>query len=224
MSKEFRWPSMKQRLAVIGKTGSGKTRFGVYALSKAPMHKIPYVIIDYKRDELISEIPYVEPLELNELPKYPGLYHLKPNAGDDVKVDHWLRSALKNGNIGVFVDEGLELPQREPRFVAFKNMLSQGRSKNVPVIICMQRPAWVNRSIFSESDFFAVFHMQADDDQATVRRFTPKDWELSKRLDDFHSRWYDVGNDTSFVMKPVPADDIILEDFEKVLKPKRNFV
>ena len=42
---------------IYGKTGSGKTVVGLWALEKRSFLRKPWVIIDYKRDKIIRQIP-----------------------------------------------------------------------------------------------------------------------------------------------------------------------
>ena len=65
---EFKLPSFKQRLAIIGRTGSGKTQAGAWILANAPFDKQPYVIVDYKGDDLLGAIDNVEQIDLNYVP------------------------------------------------------------------------------------------------------------------------------------------------------------
>jgi hypothetical protein len=56
-----------------------------------------------------------------------------------------------------------------------------------------------------------------------MMEYIPRD--LRKRLPDFHSYYYDVGNDEVCVVKPVPAPKVILERFRAkfdAMRPKRR--
>ena len=90
------------------------------------------------------------------------------------------------------------------------------------VIACFQRPAHINRSVLSESEFFAVFHLQSEADRKRVYDFSPSKMKLEKRIDDYHCRWYDVKRDFICTLSPVPNDDVIKQEFEERLKPRRK--
>ena len=107
---------------------------------------------------------------------------------------------------------------------AFQAILTQGRSKEIPAIILTQRPVWISRFVFSEADFYAVFHLNDRRDQKSVAEFTPNTplWDLTSRIPDYHFRWYDVSGDYSTQMQPVPDRDMILETFEKRLSVRKR--
>lgn len=219
---DFRLPSNKQRLLVLGKTGSGKTQFGAWALSRAPFDKQPYVIVDYKGDELLAGIEKAHEIGYKDTPKKPGLYYLRAMPGDDEKMNQFLWGVWKRGKTGLFFDEGYMVPND----TALQAILTQGRSLRVPVIMLSQRPVWLSRFAFSEADFYAVFRFNDKRDVQTISGFTPRndEWDFSARLPDFHSRWYDVGNDYSAILKPVPSGEQILSDFNDRLKIKRRLI
>lgn len=219
MTTGFRLPNLQQRVAVIGRTGSGKTRFGTWLLSRSDFDKQPFVVIDYKGDDLLGGIDRMREIGLNEVPKHPGLYTIRPTPSENENVEAWLWKVWQKERIGLYVDEGYALPNKG----AFQAILTQGRSKRLPVICLTQRPTWVSRFVFSEADFYAVFHLNDRRDKLTVQAFTPKErMDLNNRLPDYHSYWYDVGRDNVALIKPVPNDEDILDLIETKLKPKKR--
>lgn len=218
---DFRLPTNQQRVAVIGRTGSGKTQFGAWLLSHAPFDRQPYVVIDYKGDELLGAIDRIREIGLKEVPKHPGLYTIRPLPSEEIDVENWLWKIWQKEKIGLYVDEGYALPDKG----AFQAVLTQGRSKRIPVICLTQRPTWVSRFVFSEADFYAVFHLNDHRDRLTVQAFTPKErMDLRNRLADYNSYWYDVGKDKVFQLQPVPDAGVIVDSIDSRLTPKkRNF-
>lgn len=203
----------------MGRTGSGKTQFGTWLLSQCDFESQPYVIIDYKHDDLLCEIRGIKEIGLNEIPKKPGLYTIKPLPHEENEVENWLWKIWAQENIGLYVDEGYALPTKSE---AFQAILTQGRSKRIQAICLTQRPTWVSRFVFSEADFYAIFHLNDHRDRLTVQSFTPKErMDLKNRLPVYQCYWYDVGNDNVFIMQPVPQADIIIDDIESRLKKKR---
>jgi len=219
MSKPFRFklPDNSHRTAIIGRTGTGKSIFGLWMLSESDFETQPWVIIDYKYEAAINSIDRIKEIGLNELPKRPGLYKVHPHPEAIEQVDAFLWRIWQAENIGVFVDEGYMLPDKG----GFRALLTQGRSKNIPVITLSQRPVWISRFVFTQADFHAVFHLNDDKDVATVQSFMPKG-VLKDRLPDYHSRWYDVGQDALATMTPVPPPDDIAQRIHDRLKPKRK--
>lgn len=218
----LRLPTNRQRVAIIGRTGSGKTVFGAWILSRAPFDKQPYIIVDYKGDDLLNSIARVPELRVGEIPKQPGLYIVHPRVDEEIEVNDWLWKIWAHEQIGLYFDEGYNVPSPLKRN-AFASILTQGRSKRIPAIILTQRPSWISRFVFSEADFFAVFHLNQDDDKRKVEGMLSKS-VLADDLPEFHSNWYDVGKARALTLAPVPDGDTIRNDIEARLKPRRNFV
>jgi hypothetical protein len=160
--------------AVFGQNGSGKTVFGLYMLSKRSYDRMPWYLIDFKRDEIIRDIPRLEETDIHGTPtKHKGLYVVRPMPTDvdDGTLTKWLYRLWENGKTGLFIDEGYGFrTQWNP---ALRAVLTQGRSKKIPVIALSQRPSWVSPFILSESTHMSVFYLQMPQDVARVREFLP---------------------------------------------------
>lgn len=218
---EFRLPNTRERAVVMGRTGSGKTVFLTWMLSHASIDERPWIVIDHKKDGYLANLPRIEEINLGTLPKYPGLYIVKPGFQEDDAVDEYLHRILARGNIGIMTDEGSSIPQREPRYLGLKSIFAQGRSKRTPILFGTQRPSWINKSVLSESDYFACFHLSYAPDRDRAKEFMPA--QVEDRLDRFHSHWYDVKQDAYFVVQPVDEQDA-LQRLDERLKPERVFL
>jgi len=107
----FTLPQPDERVLILGSTGTGKTTMGAWLLSRAPLDEMPFVIIDYKRDDLLNSIDFRREIGLNEFPKEPGLYHIKPSPiADDEAVEAWLGNIWKKAGVGLYADEALRIP------------------------------------------------------------------------------------------------------------------
>lgn len=217
----FRLPNISQRTAIIGRTGSGKTRLGWKLLSLAPFDQIPYVLVDYKREGLFTTVDRIREIGNREVPKKPGLYIIRPHVGDEEVMENWLWKLWSNENCGLYIDEGYMLPQN-PRG-AFTAILTQGRSKHIPVYCLTQRPSWISRFVFSEADYYAVMQLNDERDAKTVQAFIKKDKaDVTRELPDYHAYWYDVARRRAYGFKPVEDETIISEAIAKRLAPKRK--
>lgn len=227
----FRLPNETQRLSIVGRTGSGKTVCAVWHLSNADFEHMPWIVYDFKRDPLLAQIHALGleieagayELQLNEMPRKPGIYFVHPHPDDIEPVRQQMYAIWAQENTGVFVDEGYMVCGPTKPNPAFRSLLTQGRSKHIPMIVLSQRPVWLDRFAFSESDFYQVFSLNHSGDRKTINEYVPAD--LSKPLPPYHSYYHDVGKEETYVMKPVPTDEEILavfrEKFER-MKPKRH--
>lgn len=219
----FRLPGLDERVTINGRTGSGKSVFGAWLLSRAPFHKMPYVIVDLKGDDLLTSIERVHDIGF-EVPKRPGLYRLHAEVGDDDGMNRWLDRVLARGGCGIHIDEGYLLPARS---LPFQRVLAVGRSRKVPVTTLTQRPSWVSRYVFSEADYYVTFDLNDKRDRDTVSLFTPSDhpvWDMDFKLPKHTSRWYDVKRHVSAHLGAVPAPDRILTYFDERLRPRKRLI
>lgn len=214
------FPGDTDRLTIVGATGSGKTIAGLYHLSRRNIDQKPWIVYDYKYDATINAIEGAQHVSLNsKLPERPGLYIVHPSPSDDVLVDAHMMQIWAREDMGVYVDEGYMVGNKSP---AFRALLTQGRSKHIPMIINSQRPVYMDRFVFTESQFIQVFRLQHDDDIASAQKFIP--YDLSERLPRFHSYYYDVIENKVITLRPVPDENAILDTFDMKLSKLRKVI
>jgi hypothetical protein len=208
-----RLPGPQNRIAVVGSTGTGKTVAGLWHLSNADILLRPWVILDFKRDPHIAKLAAQE-LTLTQTPKRPGLYVYRPiPERDDDAVRALLWRIWERENIGLFTDEGYMLGNRNP---ALNALLTQGRTKNIQMITLSQRPVWMSRFVFSESDFFQVFRLNDRRDYENIQAMCGLD--ITRRLPSYHSHYYDVGQDLGIELAPVPKVTDVLAKINAKLR------
>lgn len=207
----MRLPNNTQRHAIYGQTGSGKTVAGLWALEKRDFLRRPWVLLDFKRDKTIRRIPRLEEIDVRHRPpskKQPGLYVIRPRPDEQPEVDALLWKLWEQENIGLFVDESYMIPRLSKPWTA---VLTQGRSKNIPLIGLSQRPSWLSPFFMSEADFHQVLHVQKPEDVKALREWLPG---LQQTKRDFHSQYYDVASGDMTYLKPVPDEEEILDRFD----------
>jgi hypothetical protein len=199
----FRFPGGDARTVVIGATGSGKTTLGAWLLSHQRFDKRPWIIVDFKGEELFDRVgfPPIQRLKLGKMPGRSGLYLVTPLPSQDEQLEAWLWKIWARGNVGLFVDEAALMPDAGG---AWKAIQRQGRSKRIPVIACTQRPVGIDRECFTEASFVSVFRLADERDYKVVSMFTRKA-PLGASLPPFHSWWYDVGQDRLLRLSPAPS-------------------
>jgi hypothetical protein len=217
-----RLPGPKDRLAVIGTTGSGKTVAALWHLSRADMSARPWIAFDFKDDENIAQIEHAEHvgLDFRPGPKSKGLYVVHPMRGDDEAVNSLMLAILKRGNVGVYLDEP-DINKTE----GFEDVLRKGRSHYVPVIALTQRPVDCNRYMLSEAGFYQLFDLADEKDWARVRNFVPLKklgYENEPTLKKYHSLYFDRDKKRITPFMPVPEVDTILENIDEKLAPSRT--
>lgn len=217
---DFRFPSDSERTSIVGRTGSGKTQQGAWVLSHANYDEIPWMVLDFKGDDLLNSITNAQHKTLHDkLPKHPGVYIVHAHPHDEDGIENFLMKLWERENIGLFIDEGYMVPRNS---AALGGILTQGRSKKIPAIILSQRPAWLNRFVLSEADHYSVFHLNFKGDRKKVGEYLPEKISLDENPKEYHSHWYDVKRNRIFMMQPAESRDTILERFDLRLKPKRK--
>lgn len=205
-------PGSRDRIAILGRTGSGKTHFAAWLLSQSDWPSRPWIVVDYKGDELIDALPVHElELDVKKIPSKGGLYRVRPRGPvDDDAVEALLWKIWRRKNVGLYIDEGHMLPDAG----ALQSILTQGRSKRIQTILLSQRPSWVNRFAFSEADYVAAFQLNDKRDRSTISSFMPIDLG-ARPLPKRHCWYYDIARDRLVLMRPVPDQVAILDRFYK---------
>lgn len=215
---QIRSPNNTHRHAVIGRTGSGKTVYALWALQRRNYDKMPWIVFDWKRDENIAKIP--GQLELNvgaRIPRRAGIHVVHPLPKiDDEAVDDMMWDILDHGRTGIYVDEGYMISMYNN---SYRSILTQGRSKHIPVITLSQAPAHISPFILRESEFITCFHLQTPNDRKRMAEFIPGGGDVGM-LPRFHSLYYDVAEDRSTILGPVPDVATIMERFDAKRAPR----
>ena len=212
---QFVLPGASDRTVIIGQTGSGKTIQGAWLLSKQRFDKRPWVALDYKQEELWDRVgdPPMRPLKMGAMPAKRGLYCLSVRPDQDEELEDWLWKIWERGNVGLFVDEVSLVKSK----AAFKGILRQGRSKQIPVIACTQRPVDCDREVFTEAQYRSFFGLEDSRDYLTIRGlFGDRDIkEEARSLQRHHSLWYDVKQRSLMRLRPCPAPATVAADLKR---------
>lgn len=219
-----RTPDDSHRVAIIGKTGTGKTAAGIFHLAWRSFDRMPWLAINYKGDAYLSEAVAAargEELGTHEkIPDYPGLYHVRP-IPEDGSIDALLLRAWARGNVGFYIDECYDVGQHSK---PLRRVLTQGRALRVPVILCSQRPVWVSKFAITEADFFQVFNLIDVDDRKPICRRTGLDINYPEMLPDYCSFYADLSKTQRrlAMLGPVPYGPPVLDIFDKRRPPPRR--
>jgi hypothetical protein len=210
-------PGGRDRLSIVGRTGTGKTQAALWFLAQSNYTRQPWVVLDYKGDPLIADMPMTS-LEVGQPPpRKPGLYRLRPTLRDQSAVEWLLWKIWERGNTGLFSDEGYMLGTDND---AFRAILTQGRSKSIPAITLSQRPVYMDRFAFSEANYYLIFGLNDRRDLKVVREFLHRDIDLDERLPQYSAWYHHVDSDRWTLLGPVPDLDTIRESFRDNLRIK----
>lgn len=187
--------------------------FGAYLLSKQRLDKRPWIVIDFKDEELWDRVkrPAIQDLKLGTMPGKRGLYRVRIDPWQSEDLEEYLKDIWSHGNIGLFVDEVSLIPQRD----AFKAILRQGRSRLIPVIACTQRPVDCDREVFTESNYMACFRLKDIRDYKIVQGMTGTQG-AERHLPPHWCWWYDAKENATFPLRPCPPPDSIASDLRDV--------
>lgn len=211
---EFRLPGATDRAIFMGATGTGKTTLAAHVLSRQNMHARPWVILDFKNEELWDKVR-PERLRFGKLPGKRGLYIMSVLPGQEHQLEGWLWQVWRRENIGIFCDEATYLAGMD----SCKAILRQGRSKRIPVIACTQRPIGIDREFFTESGFKSIMRLDDERDYKVVKGFT-RGANVEPILPDYWSYWHDNSQNHTFVLRPAPKPNIIAGDLRAAMGVK----
>lgn len=205
-----RLPGPSDRTVVIGATGSGKTRFGVWLASVRLAPNRRHFFLDFKGEELFAQLGLTPwPIDA-PLPEEPGVYWIRILPGQEMEVSQFFLNCYNSSDIFILIDETYMLPYQD-RWV--RACLTQGRSKRIEIVACTQRPVRIDVFFFSEASFISVFRLNTRDDRKRVSEYM--DGREIPRLPPYHSLWYDVGLDEAVTFQPVPGDAELIEAFRE---------
>lgn len=209
----FRFPKDSEHIAIFGRNGSGKTQFATWMLSERSFDRMPWIVLNFKGDDLIEAIPGRKEYDLkSRIPSSPGIY--VSNAGihdkdDQETLDAFFHRAWEKQKVGIYVDEGYMASGLK----WFRACMSQGRSRRIPLMVLSQRPVWMDRFVWSEASIFVAFDLNLQDDKDTADRMIPGYRRV--KLKPFHAVYHDVKADKTAILTPAPDRDSILRRFRE---------
>lgn len=209
----FRFPDDTEHVAIIGRNGSGKTQFATWMLSERSWNIIPWIVLNFKGDDLIDSIPHTTSMDITDrIPSRPGIYVADPivaSKEDQEKLNDFFHRCWVHENVGIYVDEGYMATGLR----WFRACLSQGRSRKVSMMVISQRPVWMDRFVWSEASRYAAFDLNLRDDKQTADNMIPGYKQV--KLPEFHSVWHDVKRDRTVILTPAPNRETILARFKE---------
>lgn len=200
-------PTPQQRMIVAGSTGSGKSSLAFWHLSKRNFSNRTIVIIDPKTDKTLAKIKAKEMPLGKPVPSDGGVYIYRPLlVVDDQALDNLLMDIWRKENYLVYFDELATLKSNNRGFIA---CLTQGRDRNIEMIMCTQRPVEVSRYVWSETEFMALMKLNDRRDIKTIQDMVG--FDLAVPIPKYYSRWIDKNEGTCLILAPVPEPLVSIE-------------
>lgn len=220
----YRLPHEDEHVAIIGRNGSGKTQAAVWVISRVTDPEDTLFILNFKDDELINQIPGATSFKIRDkLPRGPGVFSTNelfdPEDKDDkAALNNFFRSCWHRKGVRIFVDEGYNATGLK----WFRACLSQGRSREVSMIMIFQRPVWADRFVWSEASQYMAFDLNLADDKNTTASMVPGYRDVT--LPPYHCVWHNVKTDQTAILTPVPDGETILQRFRRMTKTNRKVI
>lgn len=188
-------PRSGERAVFLGQTGSGKTYLARSMLG-AYYGRRQVIVLDSKHDSAWS-LPgatYCDTLAKVERARFPRcpLVVWRPSgreAADTDSFDTFFAWLYARGNTVAVLDEVSQVvPGTQTYGTGFNDLVTRGRVRGLTVFYGTQRPAYVPRIIYSESQRFFVCYVSDARDRATIAGFTNP--ALAGEVPDEHGFWY----------------------------------
>ena len=176
-----------EHVAIVGDTGTGKT----YLVQKLSELRKYVVMLRTKPDDI--EFPGFEKTRHAELMnQWNGERILLAPKLSQQPQEIWLalKLAWEHGGWTVIVDEFWYAERRLGLREHIENLLTQGRSKKITMVVGMQRPAWVSRFGIAEATHIFVFRTEGKDTKSIMESTTPRMKEALESLDGHDFAYY----------------------------------
>jgi len=198
-----------KRAIVAGRTGSGKSTLAKWLLQVSPGH---WIIINPKNTRAYDALPdsnNIDGIDINKIRNSimehrftiitPKASQLSPETLD--LLIEWIIGDYTD--IGVCIDELYAVHKNGQAGAGLIGLLTRGRELKQSFLGLTQRPAWLSKFLFSESDYIGGMALNLADDRKRMYEFTGKAAFLEK-LPAQDWLWYDVGLDLVRSFNPVP--------------------
>lgn len=198
-----------KRAMFAGRTGSGKSTVACWWLNRSPGH---WLILNPKWTAAFNGLPdsnVVDSLDLNKIEKSLEKYRFtivnpqSSQSSPDVldALIMWLHESFTD--IGLCVDELYAIHKNGIAGEGLIGWLTRGRELRQSFLGLTQRPAWLSKFIFSESDFVGGMSLALEADRKRMYEITGRQ-QFMEKLPPREWLWYDVEADHLRKFGPVP--------------------
>lgn len=183
--------SSSDRCLFIGKTGSGKSYLAKQVMHSGNFKRIIVYDPKIEHDDLTSYFlvtnvkDFYYALKVGKAKIRCGFHDMKPEDFNFV-----CKAAYSLGNTLVVADE---VPFMRGKLLDFhEKLIRMGRKRNCGIWHCIQRPAWVNSYILSESEHYFVFQLQLESDRKKIEGVIGEPATQANELRDHECIYYNA--------------------------------
>jgi len=198
-----------KRAVIAARTGAGKSTLANWLLQQSPGH---WVILNPKWTKAFDNLPgakVIEGLDLKKISKSLEenrytVVNPHPNQQKPELLDLFVQWLHENyTDVGLCLDESYAVHTNGKAGPGLIGWLTRGRELKQSFIGLTQRPAWLSKFLFSESDFICSMSLTMEEDRKRMFEFTGRAAYLNK-LPPHEWLWYDVAQDNLRAFDPVP--------------------
>ena len=200
-----------ERASIAGRTGSGKSTLARWLLLRSPGH---WVILNPKHTKAYDKLPDsvtlkgIDYKKLEKAIREKRFVIINPTTSQatadymDAFVQYMHESYT---HIGLVVDEAYSLHKNGQAGNGLISWLTRGRELKQSYLGLTQRPAWVSKFLFSESDFIGGMTLALEEDRKRMYELTGR-YEMRDKLPPREWFWYTLETDTLRKFNPVPTN------------------
>lgn len=185
----------------------------------------PVVIFDTKGEQIFDDFKEREGVIFTEnsqdtilaIQSYPlVVYRPNPEELMDVELIDTVLQFIYDFIEGcvVAVDEAYTIHTSTSQIPkGYFSIITRGRSKNITLISCMQRPKHISRFLLSETDEFFIFALNDIEDRQRVYDIIAYDEIIEIIPRKYSFFWYSFDTDRLYLMRPIEPDPEVEQNF-----------
>lgn len=212
-----------ERGLLVGKTGSGKSENAIFHLHHAPV--FPVIMFDTKIEDNLFKAKqgddnlevvnsFEEFYKLSKLPKkeMPEYILVRPETHELLDIDlldKYLQLVYHAfGSCYIYLDETYNWHNNGKCGAGLLGLLTRGRSKGKTLLMASQRPSWISRFCFTESEKFYLHQLLDLRDRKTLDSVVP-DFSTLPKPPEYHFYHFEVKkHDVPVLYSPVPFSEL----------------